>query len=272
MSGAALAGVVADAAVEDLRRLELALERDLLRLLLSLDTVPGEDSLVRRQAQTSAAVLAQVRRRLEAEGEAIRGVVGQRAIEAVGAVLGAPPATLPLSVREELDLIVSNQLEDVVRTFRLAVPEMREAVARGIASGGSLADVVEEVRARLATTYQRASAAVDAAIMAAGRHAVMAAAKAVEGDLDLVYVYVGPRDAKNRPFCRAWVGKAVTDPARLDNGQGLPADDYCGGFNCRHSWAPTPVETAVREGIPIYRPDGLRLVVDVPTEALERTP
>jgi hypothetical protein len=264
MSGAAAAGVVADAAVEDLRRLEVTIERDLLRIMLSLDTLPGEDSLVRRQAQTSAAVLSQVRRRLEQEGETLASVVGQRAIEAVGAVLGAPPATLPLSVREELDGIVNGQLAEVVSTFRAAIPEMREAVARGIASGGSLADVVEDVRARLATTYQRASAAVDAAIMAAGRHSVMAAAKAVEGDLDLVYVYVGPRDAKNRPFCRAWVGKAVTDPARLDNGQGLPADDYCGGYNCRHSWAPTPVETAVREGIPIYRPDGSRLVVDAP--------
>ena len=265
MSGAAAAGVVADAAVEDLRRLERAVERDLLRILLSLDTVPGEDSLVRRQAQTSAAVLAQVRRRLEAEGETLASIVGRRAIEAVGAVMGAPPSTLSVSVREELDLIVSNQLEGVVATFRAAVPEMREAVARGIASSGSLADVVEDVRARLATTYQRASAAVDAAIMAAGRHAVMAAAREVEGDLDLVYVYVGPRDDKNRDFCQLWVGNAVTDPARLNNGQGLPVDDYAGGYNCRHSWAPTPFETAVREGIPIYRPDGSVLVVDVGT-------
>ena len=263
MSGAAAAGVVADAAVEDLRRLEASMERDLLRILLSLDTVPGEDSLVRRQAQTSAAVLAQVRRRLEQEGETIASVVGQRAIEAVGAVLGAPPATLPVTVREELDAIVNGQVGDVVKVFRLAREEMRDAVSRGITSSGSLADVVEDVRARLATTWVRAKAAVDAAIMAAGRRTVISAAREVEGDLDLVYVYVGPRDAKNRPFCQAWVGKAVTDPSRLDNGQGLPADDYCGGYNCRHSWAPTPLETAIAEGIRVYRPDGTPLVVDV---------
>jgi hypothetical protein len=262
MSGADAAGVVADAAVEDLRRLEQALERDLLRILLSLDTLPGEDSLVRRQAQTSAAVLSQVRRRLEDEGERLAGVAGQRAIEAVGAVLGAPPSTLPLDARSELDSIVNGQVGEVVAVFRAAVPEMREAVARGIASGGSLADVVEAVRERMRTSYTRAKAAVDAAIMAAGRRAVVSAAREVDGDLDLVYVYVGPRDAKNRPFCSAWVGKAVTDPSRLDNGQGLPADDYCGGYNCRHSWAPTTVETAIAEGIKIYRPDGSPLVVD----------
>jgi hypothetical protein len=265
MSGAAAAGVVADAAIADLRALERAVERDLLRILLALNTMPGEDSLERRQAQTSAAVLAQVRARLEREGETLASVAGARAIEAVAAVLGAPPAGLPLTVRAELDAIVGGQVGDVVASFKAALPEMREAVARGIASGGSLADVVEEVRARLATTYQRASAAVDAAIMAAGRHAVVAAAKEVEDELDLVYVYVGPKDDKNRPFCRAWVGKAVTDPARLDNGQRLPVDDFAGGYNCRHSWAPTSVETAVREGIPIYRPDGSRLVVDVGT-------
>jgi len=263
MSGASAAGVVADAAVEDLRRLELALERDLLRTLLSLDTLPGEDSLVRRQAQTSAAVLAQVRSRLEQEGERLTSVVGQRAIEAVAAVLGAPPETLPLDARKELDLIVNGQTGDVVKVFRDAIPEMREAVARGIATGGSLADVIEAVREKLRTTYVRASAAVDAAIMAVGRRAVVSAAREVEAEIDLVYVYVGPRDNKNRPFCRAWVGKAVTDPARLDNGQGLPVEDYCGGYNCRHSWAPTTVETAVREGIKIYRPDGSLFVVDV---------
>lgn len=270
MSGADAAGVVADAAIEDLRRLEVAVERDLLRILLSLDTVPGEDSLVRRQAQTSAAVLSQVRRRLEAEGEAVRGIVGQRAIEAVAAVLGTPPSALSVDVRRELDAIVDGQTADVVAVFKMAREEMRDAVSRGITSSGSLADVIEEVRARLSTTYVRATAAVDAAIMAVGRRSVIAAAREVEGELDLVYVYVGPRDAKNRPFCRTWVGKAVTDPARLDNGQGLPVDDYCGGYNCRHSWAPTTVETAVAEGIEIYRPDGSRLIIDAETMALQR--
>lgn len=270
MSGADAAGVVADAAVEDLRRLERLLERDIMRALLSLDTLPGEDSLVRRQAQTSAAVLAQIRRRLEQEGETLVGVVGQRAIEAVAAVLGTPPAALSVDVRRELDAIVNGQVADVVAVFKAAREEMRDAVNRGITSSGSLADVVEEVRARLSTTYLRASAAVDAAIMAVGRRSVIAAAREVEGELDLVYVYVGPRDSKNRPFCRQWVGKAVTNPTRLDNGQGLPVDDYCGGYNCRHSWAPTTVETAVRDGIEIYRPDGSRLIVEMGTQALAR--
>lgn len=261
MSGADLAGVVADIAVADLRKLESALERDLLRILLSLDTVPGKDSLVRRQGQTSAAVMRQVQARLVAEGEALESLTGRRAVEAVQAVMGVPPASLPLDVRATLDLIVNEQVGQVVASFKSAIPEMRDAVNRGILSGGSLADVVEEAQGRMRVTYVQAMAAVDAAIMAAGRRAVLEAARA--SNLDLVYVYVGPRDDKNRPFCRQWVGTACTDPGALNNGQKIPADDYAGGYNCRHSWAPTLVEAAVAEGIRILRPDGSPLIIEV---------
>jgi hypothetical protein len=262
VSGALAAGPIADAAVEDLRLLERRLEADLIKILVGLDTLPGEDSLVRRQAQTTAAVLRQVQDRLEREGEVLRSVVGQRAVEAVTAVLGAPPSTLPVSVREELDLIVDGRTSDVVRVFREARDEIRDAVNAGVTTSGSLGDLIEQVRERLSTTYARAQAAIDAAVMAVGRHTVMSDARELEDELDLVYVYVGPRDDKNRPFCRAWVGNAVTDPSLLDNGQGLPVDDYCGGYNCRHSWAPTPLATAIAEGIKVYHPDGSPMVVE----------
>jgi hypothetical protein len=253
MSGAANAGPIADAAVSDLRALERVLERDLLRLLLSLDTETGADSLVRRQGQTQSAVLRQVTQRLEEEGQRIQAVVGLRAVQAVEAVLGKAPATMSVDVRTELDAIVNGQVADVVAVFKGSVPQMRQAVALGIASGGSLADVVDQVRGIMEITHQRAASAVDSAIMAAGRRTVLSAAD--DSGLDLVYVYVGPKDVKNRPFCAFWVGKACTEPALCDNEQGLPADDYAGGYNCRHSWAPTLPEEAIADGIKIYRPD-----------------
>jgi hypothetical protein len=261
MSGAAAAGVVADGAIEDLRRLEIAVERDLFRFMLRLDTEAGEDALIKRQAQTQAFVLRQVQRRLEEAGEAVRSVAGARAVEAVEAVLGAPPATLPLDVRTELDALVNGQMADVAAVFKAGAFEMRAAVAEGVLSGGSLADAVERVQGELRTTYRRAQAAVDAAIMAVGRRTVITMAR--ESGLDLAYVYVGPKDVKNRPFCSQWVGKAVIDPEGLDNGQGLPADDFCGGYGCRHSWAPAPIDDVVRDGIPIYRSSGARYIVEV---------
>jgi len=258
MSGADAAGPVADSAIEDLRAVRDALQRDLLRILLQLDTEPGEDSLVRRQGQTAVAVYRQVEQRLAALGDEVANVAGARAVEAVASVVGAPPSTLPLDVRQELDQIVNGQIGDVVAVFRAANEDIRQAVARGITTGGSLADIVSEVAVKLDTSVKRAQFAVDAAVMAAGRRAVVSIALDVEeGEGErMVFVYVGPRDQKNRPFCRQWVGKAVVDPRRLDNGQKLPVEDYCGGYNCRHSWAPTPIPLAIDEGYRIYDVQG----------------
>lgn len=265
MSGADAAGPEADAAIADLRALVRVLERDLLSAVLTLDTEPGEATLLRRQ--TTAAVYRQVTERLRVVGEEAVTVAGARALAAVEAVYGAPPSTLPLDVRNELDAIMDRQMADVVKVFGDATRSMRDAVSRGVLTGGSLADVVAEVQDVLRVTSVQAQAAVDAAVMAVGRRAVMAAADAIEGDADLVYVYVGPRDAKNRPFCRTWVGKAATNPERLDNGQALPVDDYCGGYNCRHSWAPTLVEDALAEGYRIFDTSGGTQGPDI-TEAL----
>lgn len=52
------------------------------------------------------------------------------------------------------------------------------------------------------------------------------------------YVYLGPDDMSNRPFCNALEFKWLTmaEIQQLDNGQ-LP-DAYLtrGGYNCRHGW------------------------------------
>lgn len=253
MSGADLAGPIADGAIEDLRAAQDAVDRDLLRILLKLDTNTGEDSLVRRQGQVAIAVYRQISDRLEQAGEEAISIAGQRALAAAEAILGAPPATLSLDVRAELDQIVSRQAADVVRVFGDAAKEIRAAAAAGVTSGGSLGDLVVNVSTAMQRTYAQAQAAVDAAIMAVGRRAVMAEAAVVEEDgTPLVYVYVGPKDGKNRPFCKVWVGKAVNKPDDMSNGQGLAVEDYCGGYNCRHSWAPMMIPDALAAGYRIY--------------------
>jgi len=165
-------------------------------------------------------------------------------------------------VRRELDAIVRGQVADVVKVFDVAADEVRRAVNAGVTTGGNLGDLVAEVADRMGVAFFRATAAVDSAIMAVGRRAVVSAAEvqAKELGVDVVYAYVGPTDAKNRPFCAIWMGradgvrKAVTREymARLDNGQGLAVEDFCGGYNCRHSWAPIPRERAVARGFVVY--------------------
>jgi hypothetical protein len=53
-------------------------------------------------------------------------------------------------------------------------------------------------------------------------------------------LYAGPRDARNRPFCAERVNNIY--PIEIvytwDNGQGIPAYLYCGGYGCRHVLIP----------------------------------
>jgi hypothetical protein len=64
----------------------------------------------------------------------------------------------------------------------------------------------------------------------------------------------GPVSAITRPFCRAHAGQIFTleEIERLDNGQGLPVRESCGGYNCRHYWVPasdlTPGSSPERRG------------------------
>lgn len=53
-------------------------------------------------------------------------------------------------------------------------------------------------------------------------------------------LYAGPRDARNRPFCAERVNKIFPIEAvyTWDNGQGIPASIYCGGYGCRHVLIP----------------------------------
>lgn len=53
-------------------------------------------------------------------------------------------------------------------------------------------------------------------------------------------LYAGPRDARNRPFCAERVNKIfpIQTVYTWDNGQGIPANLYCGGYGCRHVLIP----------------------------------
>lgn len=58
------------------------------------------------------------------------------------------------------------------------------------------------------------------------------------GDADELFAYIGPADAKARPFCRQHLGKVYTraEIDDLDNGQLPNVFLTAGGFNCRHSF------------------------------------
>lgn len=61
-----------------------------------------------------------------------------------------------------------------------------------------------------------------------------------------LFLYLGPDDDVTRPFCEERVGKVFSsnEIREWDNGQGLPADIYLGGYNCRHELVPIPEDEA----------------------------
>lgn len=252
--GAGDAGPIADRASSDLLTLERRLLAQIRRLLSTLDTKRGSSVLERdRQAlSTATQVRQQIARVLEE-----RGVVGVvdialvRTLEASEAIAKAQEVPIVTSAKTAIDRIVRGQTADIVDVFGAAANDMRLAVNTATTMGGTLADLNEVVAQKLGTSIVRAQAAVDSAVMAAGRVTLMDGAAST--GLDYVYVYIGPSDGKTRPFCKGLLGKAYTSSSmsRLNNGAGLPVREYCGGYNCRHSWSPMVRAEARRDGIEI---------------------
>ena len=246
-------GPIADAAVADLEAIRVQLDREIRRALLKLNTAPGEDTLVKAQGRVAAQVASQVDAAMKTRGlKAIEGVLRDRAIESALAALGG--VDLPVSVTTEIDAILKSQTKDIADVFGDASSTIRRAIALGTTTSASLSDLIEGVAEKVGATLTKAAAAVDASVMAAGRTAVIrAATEAADGIVNLVYLYSGPKDSRNRPYCRLHVGKALTESgiAQADNGQGLPVDAFAGGYNCRHVWSPMTLAEAQRRKIEI---------------------
>ena len=253
MAAADKSGPIADAAVADLEAIRVQVDKEIRRALLKLNTAPGEDTLVKAQGRVAAQVAAQIDATMKAKGlKAIEGVLRDRAIESALAALGG--VDLPVSVTTEIDAILKSQTKDIADVFGDASSTIRRAIALGTTTSASLSDLIDGVAEKVGATVTKAAAAVDASVMAAGRTAVIrAATEAADGIVNLVYLYSGPEDSRNRPFCRLHVGKALTESgiAQADNGQGLPVDAFAGGYNCRHVWSPMTLAEAQRRKIEI---------------------
>lgn len=256
MSGGADGAIpIADRATADLMALERRLLAQIRRLLAQLDTKRGSSVLERDRLAlaTATQVRQQVTALLTQRGFTdVVDVFARRALEAAEVIAAESKVPVPTSTRTALERIVRGQSADVAAVFSAVADEMRQAINTGTTMGGSLADLTEQVAARLNVAVGRAAVAVESGIMASGRVTVMDAAAA--SGLDYVYLYIGPRDGKVRDFCKQLVGRACTLRyiSRLDNGAGLPVREYCGGYQCRHSWSPITRPEAIARGAEVY--------------------
>jgi hypothetical protein len=147
-------------------------------------------------------------------------------------------APMDLSRKTEINLavFVSSRKQNVEIMARAYANEVRQGLADSIISGNPISDFelasvpAERIFSTLNNDLKTASAVYQRIVaLEQGR---LAKNKSV--------LYAGPKDARNRPFCAERVNKIY--PLQVvytwDNGQGLPADLYCGGFGCRHVLVP----------------------------------
>lgn len=239
--------VLADDARRRLEELRSALNRHIRNLLLKLATKDGQ--LRRDEIVNAAAVSSEVLEAIRSRGAfAVPSFLEEMSARVVTNIIkpGEAPPGFGAQVGPEIDAIVRGQTHEIALVFARATQQVREAIDRGVTSSAPLADLIDEVAARVDASFAQASSAVDTAIVGTGRSIIIRQAEAsgASGGEEMVFKYVGPRDRKVREFCREQVGKYFTIAAldRLDNGphQPKPVSRFCGGYLCRHSLAPMP--------------------------------
>jgi hypothetical protein len=157
-------------------------------------------------------------------------------------------ADKPLSVLDEQAL---QQVRDLhLAEFRAigerAVQELSRGVLMNTVAGARRSEIIQAMTATLGTKFQAYAASyADTALMSYDRTVSWKTWEAVGLSL---FLYRGPRDVKNRPFCAEHVGKTLTagQIGQLDNGKGQPkpVSIYGGGWNCRHVWTPVVADEA----------------------------
>lgn len=260
--GGADGSMQADAAGRKLASIEQALRAEIVRLGSHLDTERGSSALMSDdEARANASrVRAQIVEAMQKRG--LQPIVDEceaKAIEAARAVADEVDlGDFTADVSKDIERIVSGQMDDVAKAFDKAADEIAEAMRLGITTGAPLDEAIAEVARIAEVTVRQAQAAVDTAIMGSARDIALEGAKESQAAIGetIVMTLVGPSDAKTRPFCRRYLGRAVAldDLGSLDNDTDLDADIFAGGYNCRHTWSAMTLADAQAGGIDVVKP------------------
>lgn len=104
--------------------------------------------------------------------------------------------------------------------------------ALGFIESGDIDDAVLLVKKSARTARFRAETIVNTVRLSRSRSATIKDAKPADK-----FRYTGP-SFKTRQFCRERIGQIFTlaEIEAMNNGQGLPVKEFCGGYNCKHRW------------------------------------
>lgn len=131
-----------------------------------------------------------------------------------------------LQVVQQADLLALG--DDVAR-------EAWRSILDGVLGTRPVDTLADEIADQIQGSARQARTIVDTGVTVYSRQVRELGLDPAPGDR---YLYLGPSDARTRPFCRALVGQVRTraEISALDNGQ-LPTVLLTGGgYNCRHTW------------------------------------
>ena len=144
--------------------------------------------------------------------------------------------------QDVLETLITFDAAQVNGMVAAHVDDLRSIILRGVLTGQlpDLSALEGTLQSRLISNIETE---VNTGLQAFSRTVTLTKANDLGVDK---FLYVGPDDEITRPFCQARVGQIFTraEIDAWDNGQGLPAATYLGGYNCRHRLRPLSDEKA----------------------------
>lgn len=160
---------------------------------------------------------------------------------------GRVPSELTTMPEELIKALVNRDLKYFADLNAAALERLDQILLDQVVVGASPSNALASLRGTIEGSYKwgtrrglyewHAGTYARTAQMRFGRQVM----KAKADQLELKhFVYVGPVDAKVRPFCAGIVGGAFSEAEieDMDNGQTGDVMSDGGGYNCRHTWSP----------------------------------
>ncbi|MBP8975093.1 MAG: hypothetical protein KBG83_00095 [Bacteroidetes bacterium] len=145
----------------------------------------------------------------------------------------------PSAVKAEAPELLSSAEMTLVKTKQTTLNFFRKEVRRAIAAGLGANVLQKRLEEQSESLHEQLATLANTQVAAYNN---LLTFKQAEESGTEQFLYSGPLSPSTRPFCRAHVGRIFTKEQilKMDNGQGLPVLETCGGYNCRHSWVAVP--------------------------------
>lgn len=145
---------------------------------------------------------------------------------------------------EDVKDIATIEYNNLTQVIDKAVTESVSGLVLTAGLAGGFLLLNERIRTNLKTALTQTGTVIKRNLL--GYQSAFHIKKAQDQAKEIKFNYVGPRDDKNRPFCRHVLDLkksfSIAEIRDLDNDSRItlkPVFIFCGGWNCRHMWLPS---------------------------------